>query len=44
MMDCKKALQECGGDIEEAATWLRKKVRSIHWSPYYRVGVVNADP
>jgi elongation factor Ts len=25
MMDCKKALQECGGDIEEATTWLRKK-------------------
>ena len=25
MMDCKKALQECGGDMEEAMTWLRKK-------------------
>jgi len=22
----------------------RAKVRSIHWSPYDRVGVVNADP
>jgi hypothetical protein len=22
----------------------RNKVRSIHWSPYDRVGVVNADP
>ena len=21
-----------------------EKVRSIHWSPYDRVGVVNADP
>lgn len=25
MMDCKKALGECNGDINEAATWLRKK-------------------
>jgi elongation factor Ts len=25
MMDCKKALQECGGDMEKAAEWLRKK-------------------
>lgn len=25
MMDCKKALQETGGDIEEAKDWLRKK-------------------
>ena len=25
MMDCKKALGECGGDIEEAVVWLRKK-------------------
>jgi elongation factor Ts len=25
MMDCKKALQETGGDIEEAQDWLRKK-------------------
>merc|ERR1719163_1693414 len=25
MMDCKKALQECGGDVEEATNWLRKK-------------------
>lgn len=25
MMDCKKALNETGGDIEEAITWLRKK-------------------
>ena len=25
MMDCKKALGECGGDIEEAVIWLRKK-------------------
>ena len=23
---------------------VRFKVRSIHWSPYDRVGVVNADP
>jgi hypothetical protein len=29
------------------ATWFpdsREEVRSIHWSPYDRVGVVNADP
>ena len=25
MMDCKKALQESGGDMEEAIVWLRKK-------------------
>lgn len=25
MMDCKKALQECGGDIEKAVDWLRQK-------------------
>jgi elongation factor Ts len=25
MMDCKKALAECGGDFEKAATWLREK-------------------
>merc|ERR1719329_2059981 len=25
MMDCKKALGECGGDLEEAIVWLRKK-------------------
>jgi elongation factor Ts len=25
MMDCKKALTECNGDIEEATAWLRKK-------------------
>jgi elongation factor Ts len=25
MMDCKKALGECGGDMEKAAEWLRKK-------------------
>jgi len=25
MMDCKKALTECNGDIEEATVWLRKK-------------------
>lgn len=25
MMDCKKALEETGGDIEEAITWLREK-------------------
>ena len=25
MMVCKKALQECGGDVEEATNWLRKK-------------------
>jgi len=25
MMDCKKALQECEGSIEEATAWLRKK-------------------
>src|SRR3954469_17021136 len=25
MMDCKKALQEVGGDVEEAMDWLRTK-------------------
>jgi elongation factor Ts len=25
MMDCKKALTECGGDIEKASNWLREK-------------------
>jgi elongation factor Ts len=25
MMDCKKALTECGGDVEKAITWLREK-------------------
>jgi elongation factor Ts len=25
MMDCKKALQETGGDVEAAVTWLREK-------------------
>jgi elongation factor Ts len=25
MMDCKKALGECGGDVEKAKDWLRKK-------------------
>ncbi|HOD31980.1 MAG: Elongation factor Ts [Acidobacteria bacterium ADurb.Bin340] len=25
MMDCKKAMDECDGDIEKAITWLRKK-------------------
>ena len=25
MMDCKKALGECNGDLEEAIVWLRKK-------------------
>ena len=25
MMDCKKALQEAGGDLEKAVDWLRKK-------------------
>src|SRR5688500_8210031 len=25
MMDCKKALEETGGDMDQAAEWLRKK-------------------
>ena len=25
MMDCKKALTECDGDMEAAITWLREK-------------------
>lgn len=25
MMDCKKALEECGGDMEKAVDWLRQK-------------------
>ena len=26
MMDCKKALSECNGDLEKAVDWLREKV------------------
>ncbi len=29
MMDCKKALQECNGDIKKAIDWLRQKGLSI---------------
>jgi elongation factor Ts len=29
MMDCKAALVECGGDMEQAADWLRKKNKAI---------------
>ncbi len=29
MMDCKQALNECGGDIEKAKDWLRKKGKQI---------------
>jgi elongation factor Ts len=25
MMDCKKALSECNGNMDEAANWLREK-------------------
>ena len=25
MMDCKKALNECGGEVDQAKTWLREK-------------------
>src|SRR5699024_8798280 len=25
MMDCKKALEECGGELEKAVDWLRQK-------------------
>src|SRR6476619_7820171 len=25
MMDCKKALEECSGDMDQAVEWLRKK-------------------
>ena len=34
------------GDLDEFANLMRSltKVRSVHWSPYDRVGVVNADP
>ena len=31
-------------DAARESDALKKKVRSIHWSPYDRVGVVNADP
>jgi elongation factor Ts len=27
MMDCRKALEECGGDVEKAKDWLRKKAK-----------------
>jgi hypothetical protein len=33
---------KCEGD--DADVVAAHKVRSIHWSPYDRVGVVNADP
>lgn len=29
MMDCKSALTECGGDLEKAKDWLRKKGKQI---------------
>ena len=29
MMDCKKALTECDGDMEKAVDWLRQKGRQI---------------
>ncbi|ADK84113.1 translation elongation factor Ts [Desulfarculus baarsii DSM 2075] len=29
MMDCKKALTECGGDMEKAVDWLRQKGLSV---------------
>lgn len=29
MMDCKKALTECGGDFEKAVDWLRQKGLSV---------------
>ena len=29
MMECKKALSECGGDMEQAIDWLRKKGLSV---------------
>ncbi len=29
MMDCKKALQECGGDMDKAVDWLRQKGLAI---------------
>lgn len=29
MMDCKKALNECGGDMEKAVDWLRQKGLSV---------------
>jgi uncharacterized protein (DUF1499 family) len=31
-------------ELMRAVGWLPLEVRSIHWSPYDRVGVVNADP
>jgi len=31
MMDCKEALQECGGDIEKALDYLRKKGTPVVW-------------
>ena len=42
IQDAQKADEESGVDVSE----LLKEVeaRSIHWSPYDRVGVVNADP
>jgi hypothetical protein len=37
------ALAEVAGDAA-AAPAAETEVRSIHWFPYDRVGVVNADP
>lgn len=46
MMDCKKALTECGGDFEAASEWLRKKGLAAAAKKADRVaaeGVVAAD-
>ncbi len=37
-----RALIDASGDAKSSS--LRTEARSIHWSPYDRVGVVNADP
>ncbi len=34
MMDCKKALQESGGDFEKAIDYLRKKGQKVNKTQY----------
>ena len=48
MMDCKKALTETGGDLEDAVDWLRKKglaaaLERYPWMDGDRVGALGAS-
>lgn len=42
MMDCKKALGECGGDMEKAVTWLRERGMAIAAKKAARVATEGA--